>query len=239
MGVKRIGTLHTWTRALVYHPHVHMLVTAGGVRDGDDGWITPKRSRFFVPGYALSVIFRAKFKDGLRRAGLLPLAPRKVWDKDWVVHLQHAGDGERALAYLARYVFKAALVNSRLEGYEGGRVTFRYRDNRTRQIKRCALDVHEFIARFLQHVLPGGFTKVRSYGLFAPSNAGKLQRAREALPPRQPAGPHGASEPDPNGVDTIATPRAPGEAPARRCGACEVGTMRMVQVLPRSSRSPP
>ena len=216
-----------------------MLVTAGGVGDGDAGWTAPKRDLFFMPGYALSVLFRAKFKDGLRRAGFFTLAPRKVRDKKWVVHLQHAGGGERALGYLARYVFKAALVNSRLERYEDGRVTFRYRDNRTRLIKRCNLDVHEFIARFLQHVLPDGFTKVRSYGLFAPSNAGRLKRAREALPSRAPVRPHAPPESDPNDLNTIETARAPSEVPPRRCTKCETGTMRMIEVLPRSWRSPP
>jgi len=241
-----LAVLHTWTRALVYHPHVHMLVTAGGLPEGTDKWVEPRRPGFLMPGYVLSRIFRAKFKDGLRREGLLASVPSKVWNKDWVVHLQHAGSGERALEYLARYVFKVALVNSRLVGYESGRVTFRYRDHRTRGIKDTTLDVHEFIARFLQHVLPAGFTKVRSYGLFAPSNGKRLLRAREALPtpvtmPAQnpPPTPPDASDADEPHDAKALDVEAPDGRSIRRCTGCETGMMRLVEIIPRQWRSPP
>ena len=90
-----------------------------------------------TPGRALSPLFRGKFRAGLRKAGLLDQVPAAVWRKDWVVHLQHAGRGAQVLDYLARYVFRVALVNSRLERFEDGRVTFRYRDGRTGTTKRC------------------------------------------------------------------------------------------------------
>ncbi len=241
-----LAVLHTWTRALVYHPHVHMLVTAGGLPEGTDQWVEPRRPGFLMPGYALSRIFRATFKDGLRRAGLLASVPAKVWSKDWVVHLQHAGSGERALEYLARYVFKVALVNSRLEQYDSGRVTFRYRDNRTRKLQHATLEVHEFIARFLQHVLPARFTKVRSYGLFAPSNGKKLLRVRDALrapatlPTRHPSpAPPDASHSEKSLDTTTLDTEAPDGGSLHRCTGCETGMMRLIDIIPRQWRSPP
>jgi hypothetical protein len=227
-----LAVLHTWTRAMVYHPHVHILVTAGGSRDGQDPcWVPPRHPKFLVPGWALSIIFRAKFRDALRRTGLARHIPPEVWRKDWVVHVQHAGTGERVLDYLARYVFRIALVNSRLERFENGRVTFRYRDNKTRIIKRCTLDASEFIARFLQHVLPHGFSKVRHYGLFSPSRKPLLDKARAELLDLTSATPPLVS----NKADSASVPD---EREPPRCPVCGVGTLHVVGTLPRW-RSPP
>ncbi|MEK7246064.1 MAG: transposase, partial [Pseudomonadota bacterium] len=88
------------------------------------------RAAFLVPGRALSRLFRAKVRTGLRKAGLLDHTPPAVWRKEWVVHVQHAGTGAKVLDYLARYVFRIAIVNSRLERFADGHVTFRYRDGR-------------------------------------------------------------------------------------------------------------
>ena len=226
-----LAVLHTWTRALRYHPHVHILVTAGGWRDAPTPtWIAPKRPDFLVPGRALSVVFRAKLRDALRPTGLFPLAPSSVWHKKWVVHLLNAGTGERALDYLARYVHRVALANSRLERFDHGQVTFRYRDNRTHEIKRCTLEATRFIARFLQHVLPAGFSKVRSYGLFSPSQRPRLEHARAAIgqPPSLPLPP---SAPSDHPVPTHTTlPIRDVEAP--RCPACRIGRLYLVDTLP-------
>ncbi|MCX6903522.1 MAG: transposase, partial [Verrucomicrobia bacterium] len=160
-----LAVLHTWTRALLYHPHAHLLVSAGGLSRDGEHWRTPKNPAFLVPGFALSKIFRGKFRAGLRKLGLLDQVPPSVWKAKWVVHCQHAGHGEKALDYLGRYVFRVALSNSRLERFADGQVTFRYRDNRTQQVKRVQIPAPEFIRRFLLHALPKGFVKVRSYGL--------------------------------------------------------------------------
>jgi len=225
-----LAVLHTWTRAMIYHPHVHILVTAGGWRDGQ-GWVRSVHPNFLVPGWALSRIFRAKLRDAVLRAGLAHLAPPNVWSKEWVVHLQHAGTGEKVLEYLARYVFRIALVNSRLERFENGRVTFRYRDNKTRTIKHCTILAAEFIARFLQHVLPSGFSKVRSYGLFSPSRKSDLEKARTemlaATPGPSPAGPVPAE------ANSL---RDPHDTP--RCPVCGIGLLRIIEILPRW-RPPP
>src|SRR6266568_9093856 len=164
-----LAVLHTWTRALLYHPHVHLLVTAGGLHRQQHIWVPPRHPHFLVPGRALSRLFRGKFRAGLCKAGLLDQVPATVWRTEWVVHLQHAGTGAKVLDYLARYVFRIALVNSRLEHFDDGHVTFRYRDGRTGTTKHCVLDAVTFLGRFLQHVLPDGFAKVRHYGLFSPS----------------------------------------------------------------------
>src|SRR5438552_9244633 len=99
----RVGTLavlHTWTRAMLFHPHVHMLVTAGGLSSDHSSWIEPKHRQFLVPVEALSVIFRAKICAGLKKAGLLGGVPPSLWKKNWVVHCQHAGRGTKVLDYL-------------------------------------------------------------------------------------------------------------------------------------------
>jgi hypothetical protein len=227
-----LAVLHTWTRALLYHPHVHMLVTAGGLRGADQTWVRPRHAAFLVPGRALSRLFRGKVRAGLRKAGLLEQVPPAVWRHEWVVHVQPAGTGEKVLEYLARYVFRIALVNSRLEQFEHGQVTFRYREGRTGLIRRCTLDAVAFLGRFLQHVLPQGFTKVRHYGLFSPSHRALLAQAREQLITASTA-----SRPDPAPIVPTTTPALDG-APCRRCPACGIGLLHIIETLRPCGRSP-
>jgi hypothetical protein len=227
-----LAVLHTWTRALLYHPHVHMLATAGGLRDSDGRWVLPRHAAFLVPGRALSRLFRGKVRAGLGKAGLLDQVPRAIWDHEWVVHVQPAGTGEKVLEYLARYVFRIALVNSRLERFENGQVTFRYRDGRTGLIQRCTLDALGFLGRFLQHVLPQGFTKVRHYGLFSPSRRDLLTQARAQL---RAASATPSADPAPI---LSALPPAPVSPPRLRCPACRIGTLHVIEILRPSGRSP-
>jgi hypothetical protein len=232
-----IGVLHTWTRAMLYHPHVHFLVTAGGLSPDGKRWLRPKNPRFLVPGFALSAIFRAKVRDAFNKAGLINSVPKTVWatNKKWVVHLKHAGTGEKVLEYLARYVFRIAIANSRIERFEAGLVTFRYRDNRTSQIKRCTLSAEAFISRFLLHVLPKRFIKVRHYGLYSTARSRQLQFIRDLLgvPICQAVpttGPHTGLPCD----DTAQIPTS------ERCPTCHIGRLRLVEILPRvRSRAPP
>ena len=217
-----LAVLHTWTRAMLFHPHVHMLVTAGGLSADGSSWVNSKNPRFLVPVRALSVIFRAKFCAALKKAGLLQDAPPSVWQKKWVVHSQHAGRGDSVLQYLARYVFRIAIANSRLEAIEGGNVRFRYRDNRTQQIRHVTLSGIEFIHRFLQHVLPRGTTKVRYYGIFSPSSKSQLERTRQLLPRN--AVQTNSSPPAPDTENSISTPNS--------CPLCRVGVLVLFQTLP-------
>src|SRR5207249_1992291 len=178
-----LAVLHTWTRAMLFHPHVHMLVTAGGLAPDGQSWVDPKHPRFLVPDPALSAIFRAKFCAGLKTAGLLRFVPAAVWKFRWVVHSQHAGRGGKVLDYLACYVFRIAIANSRLESLVNGVVRFRYRDNKTQQIRHVSPSATELIHRFLQHVLHKSLTKDRYYGIFSPACRSRLDHARQLLIP--------------------------------------------------------
>lgn len=230
-----LAVLHTWTRDLRYHPHVHILVTAGGWHEGDDpAWVYSKRPNFLLPARTLSPIFRAKMRDAVQTAGLLSEVSSTVWKKNWVVHLEHAGSGERALEYLARYVFRIALVNSRLERFENGQVTFRYKDNHTQRTKHSTLEVSRFIARFLQHVLPKGFSKVRSYGLFSPTQKDQLDRARAVLLAASSAQIQDLSR-HREALPTCRIAVANGDP---RCPVCKIGFLRIVMTIPRT-RPPP
>jgi len=174
-----VGVLHTWTRQLLYHPHVHFIVTGGGL--SDDGRWRSSRKDFLVPAKALSPIFRAKFRDQLKKTELFAAVTPRVWRKDWVVHSEPVGSGEQAFNYLAPYIFRVALSNNRLRKLENGHITFAFKESATDQLKSCKVTAEEFIRRFLQHVLPPRFIKVRYYGLLSPGNRHLLQRARHLL----------------------------------------------------------
>lgn len=163
-----IAVLHTWGRDLSYHPHVHYLVPAGGLSFDGEYWASSK-DNFFVPVKALSILFRAKFRDALRAAGLIGEVSPAVWSKDWITHSKPVGKGEGALKYLAPYIFRVAISNRRILSMENGRVTFSYRESDSGRWRRMTVSVDEFLRRFLQHVLPKGFVKVRYYGLFSPA----------------------------------------------------------------------
>jgi len=225
-----LAVLHTWTRAMLFHPHVHMLVTAGGLSPDASSWMNSKNPRFLVPVRALSVIFRAKFCAALNQAGLLRWAPSSLWRQKWVVHSQHAGRGDRVLQYLARYLFRIAIANSRIESIEDGLVRFRYTDNRTHQTRHLTLSSIEFIHRFVQHVLPRGTTKVRYYGLFSPSSKSQLERARLLLTP-DPDSPSVSPPPAPDSENKPSQPI--------RCPLCRVGILILAETQPpQRSRSP-
>ena len=227
-----LAVLHTWSRDLAYHPHVHILATAGGLTDQGEAWRKPAHSRFLVPGYALSKIFRAKVRDALDREDLLGQVDPTVFRKSWNVHLQHAGDGDHGAEYLSRYVHRVAITNDRIEAFEHGRVTFRYTCSRTHQTRQLTLPVQAFIARFLQHVLPKGFQKIRGYGLFRPAATSQRQRARQLLEldPALPPPPKNSSAAQTQPVaDTSNLDRR------RLCPVCRRGHL----VLLHSLRRPP
>lgn len=222
-----LAVLHTWTRAMLFHPHVHMLVTAGGLSTDGTSWIEPKHSGFLVPVQALSTIFRAKIRAALKKAKLLQRLSPQLWKQKWVVHCQHAGRGEKVLNYLARYVFRIAIANSRIESVDAQGVRFRYRDNKTQEIRHVLITGVEFIHRFLQHVLPRGCVKVRSYGLFSPSSRKQLDAARHLLATI----PSSDSSAQPSSSDVAALPLC--------CPHCHTGKLRLIENLPaRRSHSP-
>jgi hypothetical protein len=227
-----LAVLHTWTRAMRYHPHVHLLVTGGGLSLDGTQWLAGNPA-FLMPEGALAMIFRAKLCAALKKAGLLGQVPRQVWQKEWVVNCKAAGQGRQVLQYLARYIFRVAISNSRLERIENGEVTFRYRDNRSQQLRRETITGVEFIRRFLQHTLPRGCAKVRYYGIWSPTCRKQLEQARTLL--RTPTTTKAvASAPD----SPPTAPTAPVPAPAR-CPLCHIGQLFEVRVLPPQRKVPP
>ncbi|MGH7454507.1 MAG: IS91 family transposase, partial [bacterium] len=166
---------------MAYHPHIHFIVAGGGLSEDGNEW-RPAHGKFLVPVPALSKIFRAKFRDALKKKPeLFAQLPPETWQKDWVVHCEPVGSGERALKYLAPYIFRVAISNRRLLKLENGNVTFQYRDGETKQFKTRTVAAEEFIRRFLQHVLPHRFIKVRYYGFLASSHRKRLEKVKELL----------------------------------------------------------
>lgn len=185
-----ICVLHTWGQNMIEHPHLHCIMPAGGLSYDRGHWVhVPDKNGFFIAGKVLSKKFRGKFLDMLNQKkengelefhGKLSgikgpvqfkryLAP--LYKKDWVVKVQKPmGSPERILEYLSRYVFRIAITDRRIIAVENGKVEFSWKDYRTGRFHRMKLDIDEFIRRFLLHVLPKGFLKVRYYGIFSSRN---------------------------------------------------------------------
>jgi hypothetical protein len=198
-----LSVLHTWGSALTHHPHVHMIVPGGGIALDGKNWVSC-RPGFFLPVRVLSRLFRRLFLDKLvaaHQAGQLqffgrhaPLTHAQAFaaylaplrNVEWVVYAKRPfGGPEAVLAYLARYTHRVAISNSRLIALDDNGVTFKWKDYRLDgpdRYKVMTLATHEFIRRFLSHVLPPGFHRIRHYGLFAnTSRADNIARARDLL----------------------------------------------------------
>ena len=178
-----VAILHTWGQTLVYHPHIHMIVPAGGLSEDLSEWI-PSGKKFFLPVKALSVVFRGILCRLLEQAvttGEIKLPDkiesfRKIKDgcylKPWVVYCEKPFSGtDRLIQYLGNYTHRVAISNHRLISQQDGKVTFSFKDYaQASEIKNITLDAHEFIRRFMQHVLPSGFYKIRYFGFMAICN---------------------------------------------------------------------
>ena len=227
-----LAVLHTWTTTLNYHPHVHCLVPAGGVSP-EGRWVTARKD-YLVPVKALALIFRGLFLELLRKALPQQPIPSSVWNKKWVVYCKPTVQGsEQVLQYLARYVHRVALANSRLVRIDDDQVTFRYQHRQERQWKTMTLPAMEFIRRFLQHVLPRGTHKVRYYGFWNPAQRQLLRRIQLVTTPAQiPSASHDAGVAQAEGA-------AEGAFPTRKCPCCGEGTLVLVETLRRQPRGPP
>jgi Putative transposase/Transposase zinc-binding domain len=164
------GILPTWGRQLQYHPHLHSIVPGGGLSEDRTTW-RPSRANFYGPVKALAPIYRALFKEDMDQAGLLAQIDPLVWHIHWNVHSQANPNGHTSFTYLAPYVFKVAISNSRIVSLKDRTVTFTYRKPGSARPRTTHLDVMEFLRRFLQHVLPDGFMKVRHFGFLHASCA--------------------------------------------------------------------
>ena len=169
------AVLHTWGQNLQFHPHIHMIVTGGGLtRDGK--WRNSKK-HFFLPVKVLSAKFRGKFLALLkaRFPSLEQSLLSRCYRQKWVVYCKPPFDcAAKVISYLGRYTHRVAISNDRILSLKDGKVTFRWRDYaHGNQVKLMTLDAEEFIRRFLLHILPPGFRKIRHYGLFASRDKGK------------------------------------------------------------------
>ena len=216
--------LHTWTRDLRFHPHIHAIVTGGGLARDGSRWVAT-RNDYFMPVKLLGAVFRDRLVQGLcalRRAGAfedfeieggLDRLLGKVATKSWVVYAKRPfGGAEHVLRYLGRYTHRVGISNQRMVSMsDEGLVTFR-----TKNGKAVTLPAEEFLARFVDHVLPPQFVKIRHIGLLAPSNVGtKLARARELL-----TAPTAAPTPAKTATTWLELVLALVEAETMRCPAC-------------------
>jgi hypothetical protein len=235
LGITAI--LHTWGQNLSLHPHLHCVVTGGALDAEGTGFVTPRHKGFLFPVRALSKVFRAKFLDGLRKAferdqlgedAAVPTLCNKLHSLDWVVYAKPPFAGpESVLAYLGAYTHRIAISNRRILRLENGRVDFRYRDYAdARKQKVMSLAVDEFIRRFLLHVLPKSFVRIRHYGLLANrSRKKKIALCRALL---------SAPAPETTPPKTVAEKllRLTG-VDIHRCPACDQGAMVVVAEIAR------
>jgi hypothetical protein len=240
----RIGfltVLHTWGQTLQFHPHLHCLVPAGGIAPDGSRWI-PCRGRFFLPVRLLSSLFRDKYLAALRharRAATLqlpePLAETdfdillsSLQQRDWVVHARPPfGGSAHVLKYLARYTHRVAISNRRLRMLEHGRVTFEYKDYANgHQLRLMTLDVAEFARRFLLHVLPDRFVRIRSYGFLA-----NTCRERQLSTARALLGAVSNSRAEPPAPDTAAQLAHTTTGTIRYCPVCQEGQLRCSDII--------
>ena len=231
-----LAVLHTWTQQLAFHPHVHCLVTGGGVSDDGLLW-HPARNDFLVPAKALAKLVRGKLRAAFaaRRPDLV--LPEAAWSKPWVVHCTAWGEGEQAvLDYLARYVFRVAITNARIVGLDDQSVTIRHKHRKSNRWRTSRIPGHEFMRRFLQHVLPKGLHKVRYFGLWHPARREQAARARLLLQLDRPATTRHA-EPVEDAADLVSNRLRPDEP--RTCPCCRQGHLvRIRRLSPKQARGP-
>jgi hypothetical protein len=242
------AVLHTWNRQMAFHPHLHCIVTGGGLTDDDQRWVTCKNHKFLFPVRVLSDLFRGKLMDRLARAhergelrfvgtsvhltqpSAFAALQRALYDRRWVVYAKRAfGGPEQVIRYLARYTHRVAIASSRLVSADPNAVVFRTHGQRT-----CRLDTNEFFRRFLLHTLPNGLRKIRYYGLRSPS----LVNVRLPIAQRL-----AAPAVDDTVVPAVEQPSAETHErrpePGDRCPNCRVGVVERTSHSLPSARAPP
>jgi len=233
LNLGALCVLHTWGQTLVLHPHIHCVVPGGGFPADRSRWIGVRKSTFFLPVKVLSRRFRTLLTSSLREAwrnGALTVPARVLSDsvaldlllarasaKEWVVYAKAPfGGPAQVLAYLANYTHRIAISNSRILGFDSQHVTFRYRDYaHGNTSKTMTLETGEFLRRFLMHVVPSRFVRIRYYGFMANRlRAKSIEQARARLGPSKPP-----------------VVQTPSEPPGRLCIRCARGTMRPVSTV--------
>ena len=158
-----LGVLHTWGRQIQYHPHIHYVATGGALNKESKEWKGTSKD-FYLPIFKLSKMCKTRFKLLMKSKDLLHRIPIEVWGKGWNVNIQSVGSGKNTIKYLSRYIFKVAISDYRIIKVQNRRVYYKYRSRKTGLVIPTSLDVLGFIKRYLLHVLPSGFMKVRHYG---------------------------------------------------------------------------
>jgi hypothetical protein len=245
-----LAVLHTWGGRLQHHPHLHVILPAGGLAPDESRWL-PCRPTFFLPVRVLSRRFRRLYIDGLKHlysqseltltGRCRELAEARPWkrllaalrEKEWVVYAKEPQDSEHVLTYLARYTHRVAISNHRLVALQDGQVTFRFKDHKRRgQMRTQTLAAVEFLRRFCLHILPKGLHKIRYFGFMANRyRQAKLDHCRTLLGPS---------------IDALTTNiTAAGEShlessrentriePDDVCPVCRQGRMRLVETYHR------
>jgi hypothetical protein len=224
-----LSILHTWGQNLQYHPHIHMLVPAGGLSEDNMEWIHSGK-KFFSPVKVLSRVFRGKFcsmLEGLMANGKiqtdLPTLKAELYKRDWVVYVKKPFAGPtQIINYLGRYTHRIAISNSRILSHQNDKVSFRWKDYRNKAYwKTMQLDTLEFMRRFLLHVLPCNFYKIRYYGILALAYRSQILMQCQASIQLQE---YKSSIPE------IYCEAAP-EFLSRKCPNCRVGTLRFLKLL--------
>jgi hypothetical protein len=255
LGAEEIGllaVLHTWGQNLMHHPHLHCVVSGGGLSQSGTRWIASKQ-HYFLPVRVLSRVFRNQYRALLQRAfqrgeieffgELQTLADASAFQRfldaatrqEWVVYAKRPfQDATCVLKYLARYTHRVAISNNRLLGYRDGQVTFRYKDYaRQSQQRTMTVPASEFIRRFLLHVLPDGFMRIRHYGYLANRHRQeKLATCRRLLgcaAPSQPVAEREQSQPEPCEAEGTVDSTIP-------CPACKTGRLWITETLVRLPR---
>ena len=243
-----LGVLHTWARSLIYHPHVHYLIPGGGLSPDGRRWIPARK--FLLDHKALGAHVCTLFKEQLHKQQpeLFAQVPPQVWKLRWNVGCQVAGSGENALRYLSRYVFKTATANRPVTQLPEGKLLWTYRESKTRQFTSLKLEPLEFMSRFLQHVLPRGFARVRTFGWLHPAAKVRANRVRALLREKPLLTPAEVQTwKPPAGAPPGRTPASQQTQPATRnpvcCPRCQqamrrVGVWRAGQVLLYPNRPP-
>jgi len=252
LGVTAV--LHTWGQNLTQHVHLHCVVTGGGLTLDGQRWVSA-RAGFLFPVRGLSKVFRGKFLAGLSRlrprnalrfvGDSAPLAGDHCWTswlqdlrtRDWVVYAKPPfGGPERVLKYLSRYTHRVAIANHRIVSMEDGIVRFRWRDYaHHNEVKVMALPATEFLRRFLLHVVPSGFMRIRHFGLLANCNrAAKLARCRSLLAPTPEVEVNRCESAELSGEASDSAADEP-----KRCPICGAGSLRIIEFLAPLRGVPP
>jgi hypothetical protein len=241
-----LTVLHTWRGDLGFHPHVHLLVSAGGVSPDGRHWIDTRNKKWLLPIQTLSQLVRRRFKERLEKSApeIFHGIETKVWNTGWNSFCEPHGHGARAvLNYLGRYVYRIAISNHRLIAMDDTHVTFRYKTFKDKRWRTLRLRGEEFLRRFVMHVLPRGFHKVRYYGLWHHSHRDTRNRIRLLLAPKVDSTPITESVQNPSATEEDKNKSSfdpNGQEPVKelpKCPRCHSPNLILIEILYRN-RSP-